>query len=71
MDFSVTYSYTQETLGSVIYPFDVINIAAINSLIEFIAVMNYIETNTSHSLVAWNLAWNEMNLICISKDFIS
>ena len=33
-------------------------------LIEFIAAMNYVKTIT-------NIAWNEINLICISKDFIS
>ena len=42
-------------------------ITAINSLIEFIAVMNYVKAITSDNLVPWN----EMNLICIFKDFIS
>ena len=33
-------------------------------LIEFIAATNYVKPITK-------AAWNEMNLICISKDFIS
>ena len=53
------FNLQQETLQVYYnYSFYVMNIiAAINSLIEFIAVMNYVKIITSDRFVAWN----EMN----------
>ena len=53
----------------IFYLFDVIiKISAINCCIGFITVVNYVKAITSDIMSQLR---NEMNLICISKDFIS
>ena len=65
----VSVLFTRRNAASLLfYLFDVIiKISAINCCIEFITVANYVELLLA---IATSLC-KGMNLICISKDFIS